>query len=411
MDNEILKEIDYKNKPIAIFGAGIMARAMLIALKALPEYNQLNIIGCVVTSTSNNVKQVENYNVYSIDYMVEYWPDTEVILAVRDRFLSDVKAELEKRSVSSYYYIPFEKVIQSLDISWKNVAGNLYELFSQSLKNENLTTEDLVMFYSKQLKMDQINFEVNLANHCNLNCQCCNHFSPLAPEGFLDIAGYEKDLQRLNELYGDSIGRVMLLGGEPLLNKDIIEIMKISRKCLSNTSFYIFTNGILLSKMSEEFWEACREYQIAIKVTTYPINVDYEYWRQYAREHGVDLSDENPEPIKTTYRLPLIEEGRLNPYNNYVKCYHANQCVVLRDGRLYTCPIAAWVDNLNQHFDTHFPQLEQVSIDIYDVDDREEIDGFLKSPNAMCQYCDIYNYEYNIPWARSKCDKREWVEE
>ena len=42
--------------------------------------------------------------------------------------------------------------------------------------------------------------EVNLADHCNLNCQCCDHFSPLAKPTFLDYDQYVKDLQRLSEL-------------------------------------------------------------------------------------------------------------------------------------------------------------------------------------------------------------------
>ena len=34
-------------------------------------------------------------------------------------------------------------------------------------------------------KREEFLLEVNLADHCNLNCQCCDHFSPLAKECFL----------------------------------------------------------------------------------------------------------------------------------------------------------------------------------------------------------------------------------
>ncbi len=410
MASTILEGIDYKNRPVCVFGGGMIARAMLIALKALPEYPDMNLVGCMVTYANKNVSEVEGYQVYSIDDLVERYPDVEVILAVREMYLDDVKAELEKRGVTSYHFISLDEALASLDSAWRIDAGERADSFAMSLERCDLTTEDKVMFYSKQLKKDQLNFEVNLANHCNLNCQCCNHFSPLAEEGYLDIEGYKRDLSRIHELFGDSIGRVMLLGGEPLLNRDIVEILKLTRHALPQATLYIFTNGLLLGQMTDDFWDTCRDERIGIKVTKYPINVDYDHWQRYAADRGVDLTDENPEPIKTTYRLPFIEEGGLDPYDNYVKCYHANQCIVLRDGRLYTCPIAGWIDQLNQHFNKNFPALEEVSIDIHAASSRDEIDAFLKRPNAMCSHCDIYHYEYNIPWARTKMDVREWVE-
>ena len=35
--------------------------------------------------------------------------------------------------------------------------------------------------------VDEFYLEVNLADHCNLNCQCCDHFSPIAKKTFLDF--------------------------------------------------------------------------------------------------------------------------------------------------------------------------------------------------------------------------------
>lgn len=35
-------------------------------------------------------------------------------------------------------------------------------------------------------KIEDFFLEVNLADHCNLNCQCCDHFSPIAKPTFLN---------------------------------------------------------------------------------------------------------------------------------------------------------------------------------------------------------------------------------
>lgn len=56
--------------------------------------------------------------------------------------------------------------------------------------------------------------EVNLADHCNLNCQCCDHFSPIATPTFLDFDQYVRDLKRLSDLTDNKIGLIKLQGGE-----------------------------------------------------------------------------------------------------------------------------------------------------------------------------------------------------
>ena len=50
------------------------------------------------------------------------------------------------------------------------------------------------------VEKEKIRFIVDIVDHCNLNCKCCGHFSPLAPKGFLDINTFERDLKRLHEL-------------------------------------------------------------------------------------------------------------------------------------------------------------------------------------------------------------------
>ncbi|MBR5637205.1 MAG: hypothetical protein IKW81_09780, partial [Pseudobutyrivibrio sp.] len=60
--------------------------------------------------------------------------------------------------------------------------------------------------------------EYHVADHCNLNCSSCVHFSPLVKEPtFTDFDKLECDLMQLKRKvhYFDAI---RILGGEPLLN-------------------------------------------------------------------------------------------------------------------------------------------------------------------------------------------------
>ena len=57
-----------------------------------------------------------------------------------------------------------------------------------------------------------MHLEFHLADHCNLNCQCCDHFAPIADNYFLDLDEFERDMSRLAD---DSVG---LLSRVELMN-------------------------------------------------------------------------------------------------------------------------------------------------------------------------------------------------
>lgn len=55
--------------------------------------------------------------------------------------------------------------------------------------------------------------EIQLAEHCNLNCFGCNHFSQIAQKEFLSLETFTKDLTRLSEISKGFIGNLRLMGG------------------------------------------------------------------------------------------------------------------------------------------------------------------------------------------------------
>ena len=80
----------------------------------------------------------------------------------------------------------------------------------------------------------------------------------------------------MKDLFKDKIGKLMLLGGEPLLNPNIVPIMHMSRKILGNScTIKVITNGLLLPKMKDEFWDECISSNIALEYTKYPVQFDY----------------------------------------------------------------------------------------------------------------------------------------
>ena len=76
--------------------------------------------------------------------------------------------------------------------------------------------------------------EIHIAEHCNLNCKGCTHFSTIADAEFLPVTEFENEIKRISELT-NKIGLINILGGEPLLNPDCTKYLKIARKYFPET--------------------------------------------------------------------------------------------------------------------------------------------------------------------------------
>lgn len=139
---------------------------------------------------------------------------------------------------------------------------------------------------TRRIPRRSLKFEVHLAEHCNLNCKGCDNFSPLAAEEFLELDEYERDCRRLSDLFGGKVKKLLLLGGEPLLNPRIEDFLRVSRECFPRGRIIIVTNGLLLPKMTDKFWKNCKKYGIEIEPTKYPVNFDYDAVEEMARGGG-----------------------------------------------------------------------------------------------------------------------------
>lgn len=260
----------------------------------------------------------------------------------------------------------------------------------------------------------QLKFEVHIVEHCNLNCKQCAHFSPLAEESYIRVERYERDCRRLSELFGGEMSSIQLLGGEPLLHPQITEIMRVTRDAFPIGRIRIVTNGILLPKMTEKFWEACGEYDVEISPSYYPIKFDYDAWGEVAESKNVKY---------TPFSLPKQSWGKVfpicpkqaGPYglsrSNFLRCQDANHCVTLRDGRMYPCDIAAHAVHLKKYFDLDIQLSGRDSVDIYSVDSGAELLEALAKPIPFCQYCDVVDIDKLITcdWGISHKDRYEWL--
>ncbi|MDR1741720.1 MAG: hypothetical protein LBR38_07775 [Synergistaceae bacterium] len=259
----------------------------------------------------------------------------------------------------------------------------------------------------------QLKFAVHLTDHCNLNCAECSHFAPLAEEFFLDLETFRRDTQRIAKLFDGKIEAMYLMGGEPLLHPKVEEFFTAAREAFPDASkapVELVTNGLLLNGKDDGFWRSCSENKIAVVVTVYPC-MEEQFRRAKAKgaSFGVEVrpfSDFEGADQKRFYHFGIDLEGKGSAMLNFAYCHSGNECIVLRNGRLYTCTSAAYVHLFNKYFEKSVPVTDKDSIDIYTAGNGREILRFLARPIPFCRFCKID--ECAAPWRISKREISEW---
>jgi hypothetical protein len=259
----------------------------------------------------------------------------------------------------------------------------------------------------------RLRFETDVVGHCNLNCKSCHHFSPLADQYFVKTEIFEKDFARLSQLAGRHNENIDIMGGEPLLHPEISTLLEIARKYFDGP-INIVTNGLVLEKMNEIFWESCRKNNIRIIVTSYPIKINVKQIKKLAKKHSVALKIRSLLMNKHSWcRLPFDLNGRQCIMENRKLCLTVNTCIFLKDGRLSTCCLPLVADRFNNYFckntETSLEATDDDSNDIYKAKDIKEIYEFLSKPIPFCRYCRIKSWEIGIEWGVSKKEITEWI--
>ena len=289
----------------------------------------------------------------------------------------------------------------------KITPKKIIDLYKKNKVNKKRKTRLKIKLQPRNL----LKFEVHLADHCNLNCIGCNHFSPLAEHIFLDIESFRRDCERISKLSERKIGELYLLGGEPLLHPYINEILNIVGQNFDTHNTGIVTNGVLLFKMTEDFWKCCKENKIKIIITRYPINLDFTAVEKIAGTYNVQLEyfGNTREITRFMDKIPLDLEGRQNAVKNFRLCGKSNNCITLKDGKLYTCSLAPHINHFNKYFNKNLQVSESDYIDIYKANSISEILLFLTKAIPFCRYCKIQGLTGGIKWAVTKKEISEWV--
>ena len=308
------------------------------------------------------------------------------------------------------------------------VGDHLYRAFIPKFRKAGFNDYFIMTEYSKNAIIEQIKprpieemtFEVSLADHCNLSCKMCDHYSQLSPEWFVDMDTFERDMVQMGKLFNHTVGAITLVGGEPALHKDIIKCMEITRREFPDAELIILTNGLLLLGLENSphgnFWEACKRLNFYITITVYPINFDYTQLEKKAEEYGVILAmSSNIHADELTKATKIMDKHAMDLSRNaevtgFVSCAYFNKFNVLREGRFYMCPVEAHINIFNDHFKQNLPLEEADSLDIHRAKSWEELSEFAAKRIPFCGHCDLRNWRQHSQWKASTKEISEYVD-
>jgi hypothetical protein len=247
---------------------------------------------------------------------------------------------------------------------------------------------------------------VHLTDHCNLNCRGCTHFSNVAKPAFADPEQFEEEFAQLARIFS-GISEIYLLGGEPLLHPQLVTFLRIARAHFPASRINLMSNGLLVTRMSEDFWRAMHDNGIWLVCDLYPIGLAVDEIERLCARHGVSL--EWTDPRAEFFRLPIDVTGSHDATRAFQRCGGVNNCPLLRDGRLYPCAYVAYIDILKDRFALDGMEVTDAdSISIFEDHGPYEIFDFLRRPVPWCRHCDLDAITEH-QWARSERTLSEWV--
>ena len=251
------------------------------------------------------------------------------------------------------------------------------------------------------IDLDYIEFWAT--RHCNLNCKGCSSCSPIMPEWFIDLKRLSEDLNRLKFL-GINILNINILGGEPLLHRDINKIFQLVRKIYPSANISLMTNGLLLPEMPAEFWSVCRECRVMLKVTCFPVMTSQQrtslkkiFHKENLRYHLTD---------KKLFNKILVLDNKA-AFEDIVRNCRCNKAYNLFDGHVSRCTVPMVARDMNNYFGANF--ITGGRLDIYSVESGHEILEFLETPNESCKNCSVCTEKVKWETADSHPKLSDWL--
>ena len=269
---------------------------------------------------------------------------------------------------------------------------------------------------------------IHVTEQCNLNCKACFHMIPISinKNYYWYIEHYIRPQLQLLARHKNIVDSLVIMGGEPTLHPHIISILYVAREIFPDIPISIATNGSVVNIFENDlFIKALLRNNIKVSITEYPYSQDAS--ENYEKVYNILKANNVPYSVNATINKNyyfLIQPFRKDIDNDITKPTHCkahHYCTMLKNGKLWVCHLAAYVDSLK----AKFPDLDWINVDdgaYVDLEDNSITDQMIldkmASLSTICKHCvELHRPWYSTDpsettlWGRSEGKKEEWVRE
>lgn len=265
--------------------------------------------------------------------------------------------------------------------------------------------------------------EFHITNHCNINCERCTRFNNYNFRGHYDWLEHADTYRRwAQHVNFETLG---ILGGEPLMNPNIIDWIKAIRSWWPNVTLSIGTNGTLLTKI-KNLYETVRDNRVKINISVH--NYDWipsiiENLKDfYPGDYGITELDDKiffTKIAKDTHGVTVIikkynsmtvapiyidQTGRAKLHESDIKKAHdtcgMKSCHQFVNGKLYKCSVPPMLNEFIKQFPLKVSEFDRsiierpggLTVDEF-ISDAVAGIQYLQGSIAHCKFCPE-KYEY-----------------
>lgn len=228
-----------------------------------------------------------------------------------------------------------------------------------------------------------------------MTCSSCSHLAPFTKAERMPLGTLEWDLEALRPFM--HFERIQAVGGEPLLNPDLIMLLLIASRSGIADKVTVITNGLLLQKMRPAFWGLVDVLKLSIYKRLDPAVI--EFARNKCAEHEIEF-----EPTEYPEFYKQFTREKTDGVESFSGCVWKNDCHSVHFGKYYRCPQSIF---FHKQFDDLVPGAD--GLPLADLTE-EKLTAFLErtEPLTSCSHCTGGHGE-TVAWHESKT-KAEWIE-
>lgn len=227
---------------------------------------------------------------------------------------------------------------QQADICREELLVELEAVFVKKGETEQGT---LPKYYLKGDRIKTESFEIHVAEHCNLRCRDCCNISPFNARHFMSMEELKATCSFVKANLLPDVFKIA--GGEPTLHPDLDKMLQTIQQANLGCAVRVITNGLLLHRMSDLFWENVDQLTISHYISAPMKPHILEEVKAKAKQYEVVLNIKYVEQFNEIFvEEKITDTARVQ--HIYDDCWMRHRCLIVRNGYFYKCTRAAYMN-------------------------------------------------------------------